>query len=574
MKTAIEEAVRFSAFPVRDRIRPDRSMTDGRAYREPDYRATAAGLVRRAANQWGDRALAVLDDRRLTFAEADTESARLAKALLASGVKAGTHLGLLAPNGPDWIVGWLGATRIGALVPLLNTYYRPRELAWVLEHSDVEVLLTVDRHLGHDYVERLEAIAPGLAEQRHGEIGVDSHPALRTVWMWGESTPGWAGSVEDLIAEADRISDAALLEAEANVRPDDAMLVVYTSGSTAEPKGVVHSHGAVIRHPYNLLPFRDLEPGDVCYTPMPLFWVGGLTYTFLSCMHAGATVVFEEQFEPGATLELIEREKVTHVIGWPHMAKALTGHPSFPDRDLSSVRGGSLDALLPGHLRVDDPELRANSLGMTESLGPHSIEMTGSRLPPEKRGSFGRAVPGVEHRIVDPVSGRNRPTGEMGEIWIKGYSLMLGHLKKSRNEVFTEDGWFRTGDAGCLDPDGHLYFKGRMGDRIKSAGMNITPREVELVIEEQPEVMHAFVMGVPHDERGEDVAAAIVFWPGHHADPDEIRARLKAEMSSYKLPRHIATYRSPQELPWLDSGKIDRRALHQSLIDRFKATSA
>lgn len=544
-------------------------MTDERAFQEPDYRATAGEFIRHVAAEWGDRDLAVLGEHRLTFAEAERESARLAKALLASGVKAGRHVALLAPNGPDWVVGFLAATRIGALVPLLNTYYKPRELGWVLEHCDAEVLLTVDRHLGHDYVERLESIAPGLETQEHAGIRVESHPALRTVWMWADETPRWAGSVDELLARADEVSDDDLLEAEASLRPNDAMLVIYTSGSTAEPKGVIHSHGSVIRHPYNLLPFRDLFPGDVCYTPMPLFWVGGLTYTLISGMHAGATIVFEEQFEPGATLELIERERVTHVIGWPHMAKALTEHPSFPERDLSSVRGGSLDALLAEHLRVGDPERRANSLGMTESLGPHSIEMIGSELPPEKRGSFGRAVPGIDHRIVDPVSGKDQPPGEMGEIWIKGYSLMLGHLKKSRSEVFTRDGWLRTGDAGYLDADGHLFFKGRLGDQIKSSGMNITPREVELVIEEQPEVMHAFVMGVPHAERGEDVAAAIVFRPEQSADEADLQTRLKAEIASYKVPRHIATFASPQELPWLDSGKIDRRALQQSLVDRF-----
>jgi acyl-CoA synthetase (AMP-forming)/AMP-acid ligase II len=545
--------------------------TDERMFREPDYRATAGEFIRHVAGEFGDRELAVLGDHRITFAEAEQQSAVMARALLASGVKAGTHVGLLAPNGPDWVIAWLAATRIGAVVPLLNTYYKPRELTWVLAHSEVEVLFTVDHHLGHDYRERLESIAPGLDEQSHAAIRVDSHPALRTVWMWGDDIPAWAGSVTELNAAADGVTEADLLEAEATVRPNDAMLVIYTSGSTAEPKGVIHSHGSTIRHPYNLLPFRDLEPGDVCYTPMPLFWVGGLTYTLLSCMHAGATVVFESRFEPGATLDLIERERVTHVIGWPHMAKALTEHPSFPERDLSSVRGGSLDALLPEHLRVGDPELRANSLGMTESLGPHSIEMIGSELPPGKRGSFGRSVPGVQHRIVDPVSGKDQPPGEMGEIWIKGYCLMLGHLKRSRNEVFTKDGWFRTGDAGHLDADGHLFFKGRMGDQIKSSGMNITPREVELVIEEQVEVMHAFVMGVPHPERGEDVAAAVVFRPDHSAEPDDLRARLKNEMSSYKVPRHIVTYASPQELPWLESGKIDRRALQDSLIERFGA---
>ncbi len=544
-------------------------MTDNRSFRALDYRATAGEFVRHIAAEWGDRDLAVLGDERLTYADAERRSATLAKALLRSGVKPGTHVGLLAPNGPNWIVAWLAATRIGALVPLLNTYYKPRELGWAVGHSEVQVLLTVGHHLGHDYVERLETVAPGLAEQPHRDIRVESHPSLRTVWMWGDAAPFWAGTVEDLLTEADGVSDARLLEAEASVSPSDAMLVIYTSGSTAEPKGVIHSHGGVLRHPFNLLPFRDLVPGDVCYTPMPLFWVGGLTYTLISSMHAGATVVFEEQFEPGATLDLIERERVTHVIGWPHMAKALVEHPSFPDRDLSAVRGGSLDALLPEHLRVGDPELRANSLGMTESLGPHSIELIGSPLPPEKKGSFGRSVPGVEHRIVDPISGKDQPPGEMGEIWIKGYSLLLGHLKKDRREVFTKDGWFRTGDAGYLDADGHLYFKGRMGDQIKSSGMNITPREVELVIEEQPEVMHAFVMGVPHDERGEDVAAAIVFRPGCTAEADELRARLKQEMSSYKVPRHVATYASPDDLPWLDSGKIDRRAVQQSLIERF-----
>ena len=373
------------------------------------------------------------------------------------------------------MVGFLAATRIGALVPLLNTYYKPRELTWVLDHSETEVLFTVDHHLGHDYTERLESIVEGLAGCDADRIDSPSHPALRKVWMWGDGTPPWAGAVDRLLERAQEVSDADLLEAEASVRPNDAMLVIYTSGSTSEPKGVVHSHRAVICHPYNLLPFRDLLPGDVCYTPMPLFWVGGLTYTLLSSMHAGATVVFEEQFEPGATLELIERERVTHVIGWPHMAKALTEHPTFGTRDLSSVRGGSLDALLPEDQRVGDPELRANSLGMTESLGPHSIEMIGSALPPDKKGSFGRAVPGVAHRIVDPVSGKDQPPGEMGEIWIKGYSLLLGHLKKDRSAAFTRDGWFRTGDAGFLDADGHLFFKGRMGDQIKSSGMNITP---------------------------------------------------------------------------------------------------
>ena len=483
--------------------------------------------------------------------------------------RAGTHVGLLAPNGGDWIVAWLAASRIGALVVLLNTYYKPRELKWVLEHSDVEVLLTADSHLGNNYVERLESVVGGLSETAAGDIAVDSHPALRSVWTWGDHIPSWAGRIDDLVATAGNTTDAELREAEAAVAPDDPMIVMYSSGSTGDPKGVVHSHAAVILHPYNLSQFLDRQSGDVVYTPMPLFWVGGMTYVLIASMHAGTTIIFEHQFEPESTLKLIERHRVNHVVGWPHMAKALVEHPTFKQRDLSSVRTGSIDEFLPEHMRINDPELRANALGMTESLGPHSIEVTGTELPPDKRGSFGRSVPGVQHRIIDPVSGKEQPLGEMGEIQIKGYSLAIGLLKGNLDDLLTEDGWFPTGDGGYLDADGHLYFKGRMGDQIKSSGMNITPREVEIVLEEQPEVMHAFVMGVPHRERGQDVAAAVVFRPDQFCEPTELQTRIKQELSSYKAPRHIAAFRSPAELPWLDSGKIDLSALGQLLSERF-----
>lgn len=536
---------------------------------EPGYRLTSSEFIKQVADAWGDRDLCVIEHDALTFKQAHTQSTEFAKALLASGVRSGTHVGLLAPNGGDWIVAWLAATRIGAVVVLLNTYYKPRELNWVLEHSDVEVLLTVDSHLGNNYVERLESIVEGLEAATAGEIGVASHPALRGVWMWGDHIPSWAGRVDDLIASAKKTSDAQLLAAETAVAPSDPMIVMYSSGSTGNPKGVVHSHAGVIGHPYNLLQFLDRQAGEVVYTPMPLFWVGGMTYVLIASMHAGSTIIFEHQFEPEATLKLIERQRVNHVVGWPHMAKALVEHPTAKQRDLSSVRTGSIEEFLPEHKRIEDPELRPNALGMTESLGPHSIEVMGGELPAEKRGSFGRSVPGVQHRIVDPATGTEQPLGEMGEIHIKGYSLMLGLLKTDPEDVFTADGWFPTGDAGYLDADGHLYFKGRMGDQIKTSGMNITPREVEIVLEEQHEVMDAYVIGVPSAQRGQDVAAAVVLRPDESCEPTELQARVKEELSSYKVPRHIAVFRSPGELPWLDSGKIDLTALGRLLADRF-----
>lgn len=537
----------------------------------PEFTPTSGALARVCAERWGDKAFAVLGDERLTYAQAEARSAELAKGLLASGVGKGTRVGLLAPNGPDWILGWLGASRIGAVVVLLNTYSKARELGWVLRHADVQVLLTVDGHLGHDYLERLEHAAPGLADQVHEQIFLESHPYLRTVWTWGDARRAWAAPVADLAARSRAVTDGLLRECETEVTPADPMVVVYSSGSTSDPKGAVHAHGAAVRHAHNLGQMRDLTDDDVLYTPMPLFWVGGFSFTLIAAMHAGATLVFEEQFEPGATLELIERERVTQVLGWPHMAKALVDHPSFPERDLSAVRGSSLAALLPQDQQLAAEVPKANSLGMTETLGPHTFDTKDNPLPPEKEGSFGRSVPGVEHKIVDPITGDDLPTGHTGELWLRGYSLMLGLHKRERADTFTPDGWYRTGDGGYFDEDGHFYFTGRMGDLIKSAGMNITPRDVELALEALPEVTMAFVAGIPAGDRGQDVVAAIALRPGETLDEEEARKRVKDEIASYKVPRRIAVFADQTELPWLDSGKIDRRRLTAILEERFGA---
>jgi acyl-CoA synthetase (AMP-forming)/AMP-acid ligase II len=535
----------------------------------PAFTPTSAELARSAAAR-GDKPLAILGDQRLSYAEADARSAALAKGLLASGAGKGTRVGLLAGNSPDWIVGWLGITRMGGLAVLLNTYNKAKELSWLLRHSDAQVLLTVDRHLGHDYLERLEQAIPDLAGQEHERIFLESHPYLRSIWTWGEDSRAWAAPVADLAARGASVSDALLRECEHEVTPADPMVVVYSSGSTADPKGAIHSHGAAVRHAHNLWQMRDLVEDDVLYTPMPLFWVGGFSFTLIAAMHAGATLVFEDQFEPGATLDLIERERITQVLGWPHMAKALVDHPTFKDRDLSCIRGGSYAALLPQHIQAEAEVPRANSLGMTETLGPHTFDSKDNPLPPEKEGSFGLTVPGVEQKIVDPVTLEDQPVGESGELWLRGYSLMLGLHKRERADVFTPDGWYRTGDGGYFDDDGHFYFTGRLGDLIKSAGMNITPRDVELALEALPEVVMAFVTGIDAGERGEDVVAAIALRPGETLDEDQTRKRVKEDIASYKVPRHIAVFGDQTELPWLDSGKIDRRRLTAILDERFR----
>jgi acyl-CoA synthetase (AMP-forming)/AMP-acid ligase II len=539
----------------------------------PDYTPTVPKMVKRMAERGATQELIVLDQRRLSYRDAEQQSAELARGLLARGVGKGTRVGVLMPNGPDWLVAFLAVTRIGALLVPFNTFFQTRELHSILHHADVHTLLTVSRFLGHDYLERLESAAPGLAEHGDEPLRIPSLPHLRAIYVWGEHARSWARSGEALGAEAGadpRIDEDFLAAAEGCVQPADPMAILYSSGSTADPKGAVHSHGALIRHSYNLSSSRDLRPTDRIWSPMPFFWVGGFTFALLGNIHAGATTLCEEAFDPETTLAFLERERVTIALGWPHFGKALAEHPSFARRDLSSLRAGNIPDLLPTDLVPTDPELRQNALGMTETGGPHTWSTGQGALPESERNTFGVAVEGVAHRVIDPGTGSILPPGELGEICVRGYNLMLGLYKVERDSVFEPDGFYRTGDAGFFDERGLLHFKGRLGDMIKSGGANVTPGEVEQVLLGFEEVKEAHVVGVDDADRGQSVEAAVVLEPGRQASPEALRERVKRALSAYKVPRHIFVYEDGT-LPFTDTGKIDKRRLGEQLRARIGA---
>jgi acyl-CoA synthetase (AMP-forming)/AMP-acid ligase II len=539
--------------------------------REPSLPA----FLRDVAGRFGDRDAVVASGERLTYRAADERSRLLARGLLADGVAKGTRVGVLMPNGVDWVVAWLAAARIGALVVPINTFYQVRELAHVLRHADVERLLIHPVFLKHDYLERLEAAAPGLErEDGRRPLRLASLPYLRQVRVWGGCDRAWAsGGAEDLerLAEASPAVDGDFLAAvESEVRPADWLTIVYSSGSTAAPKGVVHSHGTVVRHARTMSGVYEFEPGDRVYSPMPLFWVGGFVISLLAPMHAGACLLTEGAFEAGRTLDLIESERATVVLGWPHFAQSMAEHPSFARRDLSSVRRGSLWQVVPEHLRPKDPQLRSNSLGMTETCGPHTVGDSREELPESLRGAFGRAVPGVEHKVVDPETGATLPQGELGEICVRGYSRMQALYKVEREDTFDADGFYRTGDSGYFDADGWLFFRGRLGEMIKTGGANVTPAEVEAALVDLPGVSEAYVAGIPDAERGQVVAAAIVPSAGQTVTASAILERLRSEISAYKLPRHVLVCEK-SALPFTDSGKIQRRLLAELLARSAEA---
>ncbi len=541
----------------------------------PEFTPTIAELLRRQAARHGDRELVVLGSERLSYTEAERLSRKMAIGMLAGGLGKGARVGLLMGNGPGWVLAWLAASRIGAVVVPLNTFYQARELGWVLRHADVAELLTVAAFLGHDYLARLEQFAPALAAAPGPPLAVEALPYLRRVRVWGgQGLPAWAGEgPEALIRKGEEMGgpgEALLGEVESELGPADQAVIIYSSGSTADPKGAVHSHGTLVRHSYNLNSFRELFPEDRVYSPMPFFWVGGLVFVLLSAMHAGACVLAEERFEAGATLDYLERERATIVAGWPHYGKAMAEHESFAGRDLSSIRMGNIYAVLPEELRPADPELRATSLGMTETAGPHTIENMTVDLPEELRGSFGRSVPGLEHRVIDPETGRVLGPGESGEILVRGYSVMQGLYKVEREQSFDEEGFYHSGDGGRFNEAGHLFFEGRLGDVIKTGGANVSPREVEVLLEAQDEIKQAYVVGLPHPDRGQTVTAVAVLAAGREIGEDELLRRLKGELSSYKVPARIL-FTSSADLPMTETGKIDKKRLKTQLEAALKA---
>lgn len=489
---------------------------------------TVAAVLREQVRRRGEHPLLICDSGRLSYAEAHQRSTKLACGLITLGAGKGTHVGVLYPNGPDFIVAMLAAARIGAVVIPFSTFATAPEMATQLAHADVEILLATASYRGHDYRERLAQIdRAGIPLLRHTFF--DSAPPVAV--------------------------DSELLEAmEDDVDASDTLAIVYTSGSTSAPKGVVHTHASLLDHQLVLNEIRGLGPTDRLFCNSPFFWIGGIAFSILAVMLAGATLVCSNAVDPGETLDLLEAEKPTMTNGFVGGITSLASHPSLPTRDLSSMRRGNLYPIMAPDVRPADPELRHTMLGMTETGSVITISEDESDQPEHRRGSFGRPAPGFDTKVVDDT-GERVGAGELGELCVRGPFLMQRYYKRSREECFDADGWFHTGDLVRTDADGFVYFIGRRGAMIKTAGANVAPAEVEKAIAKVAGFA-AHVVGIPDAERGQVVAAVVALDEGAVFDEDALRESLKSELSSYKIPRRFAAVPAA-EIPVMSSGKVD-----------------
>lgn len=526
----------------------------------PDHLSTTLTidhLVRLRAGHDASKPMVIDPANEISYGELDSSTRAMAAALIDAGVGKGTRVGLIMPNGARWVQIAVAITRIGAVLVPLSTLLRAPELVAQLRGASVQCLVTVQEFRGHRYLDDLcsEIAWSGPSDDILHSTRL---PALRHVW-----------TADRLTQPADaptRIVDA-LTE---TVTPSDTLAIMFTSGSSGTPKGVIHSHASALGAVRSGLAARCIDSDTRLYLPMPFFWVGGFGGGVLSALLAGATLVTEEIPRPDTTVRLLERERVTLFRGWPDQAQALTGHVDSLGADLSALRPGSLEALLPAHQRAE-PGARATLFGMTEAFGPYCGYPADADMPRSAWGSCGKPFDGMEVRIVDPDSGQPVPPGTVGMIQIRGAHTLRGICRRSREDIFTVDGFYPTGDMGHVDDDGFLFYHGRSDDMFKVSGATVYPNEIEQALRALHAVENAFVTNVA-DAHGERVGAAVV------CDTDtvtaqELRSAARAVLSSFKVPTVWLLLSRDDAVPRLPTGKVDVRRLRDLLAASYRSSA-
>ena len=485
-----------------------------------------AAAVSEAAAEHSDRPAVQLDDIVLNHGVLDAGIARAAGLLRSKGVGEGDRVGIQLPNVPYFPVLYFGALRLGAIVVPMNPLLKAREVGYHLQDSGAKLLFAWP-----DFAEAAE----GGAEEAGAEC-------VLTVRGEFEQLLGGAEPVEEVTDRAD----------------EDPAVIIYTSGTTGTPKGATLTHANLSSGASTARELVEIGPEDVGVATLPLFHVFGMNSVMNVCLAHGGLMTLVPRFEPGKVLEVLERDKATLFAGVPTMFAALLNHPTRESADTTSLRfcvsGG---AAIPVEVLRSFEEAFGTTIlegyGLSETTGMGSFNLPDRR----KAGSIGVPVGGTEMKVVDDDE-NDLPTGEPGEIVMRGPFVMKEYWNKpDATEDTMGSGWFHTGDIAKVDEDGYFFIVDRKKDLIIRGGYNVYPREVEEVIYSHPAVLEAAVVGVPHDELGEEVGAAVAV-RDEGVSPDDLRAYVKERVAAYKYPREIWLV---DELPKGPTGKILKREI-------------
>jgi fatty-acyl-CoA synthase len=530
---------------------------------------TIAQQLERTAADAAERESLIAPRRRLSWGEVRDESRAFAKALLAAGVDEGDHVAFWLPNQLEWVIGWFATAYIGAVLIPLNSRYKAEEVSYILRQSDSKLLLMRDRFLGIDFVDMLDRLAPPGEDRRD----TSEYPELDAIVSIGDpaehATPFMefmAGrqSVED--AEIDRRRDAVIY--------DQPTIIVYTSGTTGHPKGAVHSH-RILRNECSIAEWMDIGPDSRIMGHMPFFHVAGGFTGILPALISGAALVLMDHWDPGAALQLIERERVTSFSGIPTHFIDLINHPQLERFNTSSLRSGWIGGasnppeVIDGAISRLGMERILPVYGMTETTSvstfprpddPREVILSGKGVP----------VSDFELKIADLESGEELDANAEGEICVRGHIVMQGYYRDpaATSASIDEEGWFHSKDLGVVDEDGYLSVTGRATDMFIVGGSNAYPAEIEFALGEHPEIVQAYVVGAPDPRLGE-VGYAFVLRRGSSAlDEEEVRSFCRDRLADFKVPRYVSFV---NELPMTATGKIQRFRLSEIAAEQVKA---
>jgi fatty-acyl-CoA synthase len=487
------------------------------------------------------------------------------------GVQKGEHIAIWATNVPQWVITQFGSAKMGAVLVTVNTNYKIFELEYLLKQSDTTTLILIKGTKSSDYISMLYQLCPELHNCKPGELKSQRLPFLKNIIVIDEKNYPGMFTWNELIEIGNTVTDEELAVRQDSLDPDDVISMMYTSGTTGFPKGVMLTHNNLIGNACSLAECMDFTEKDRLCIPVPFFHCFGCVLGTMACVVSGATMVPIVVFNPIKVLETIEKESCTAVHGVPTMFIMELEEMEKNQYDTSSLRTGIM-AGSPCPIEVmkkvvDKMGVREITITYGQTEASPGITMTRTDDPLELRvTTVGRALPNVEVKIIDSETGKEVPRNTQGELCSRGYNTMKGYYKmiEATAAAIDNDGWLHTGDLAVMDEDGYCKITGRLKDMIIRGGENIYPREIEEFIYTHPKVKDVQVVGVPSEKYGEEVMAFIQIKPGDSITEEELKEYCREKIARYKIPKYIAFV---DDYPITASGKIQKYKLRELAME-------